>query len=456
MLYRSERQKNAEWKSEEKRKKMVKVDEEAMLAGEGGSSVLMTCVTMVKTSIGTGALALPFTYARGGVVPTVLMLVFLAAWNEFCGLRLIGCMSLLSPGEKNAYEASTESRLAALARVALGGSVGAALVEIVFFCLVFGIVTSYLVAAHDTLSAYSSLGNKDVYVAALLALPLTQARDVGKLAPVAMFGLFALFAAFAVTLFYCYYDINDRSLNWLGPEKDALSTWASGFGVLSFSFGVVPLAPQFAESMRDPKDFKVAQRYALALTVFVYIILGVSVAFLDPNVPGNVLGLLPAGAPPALVAKVTVGLVCVASTPIPVVAAAEIIEKKVTHKRTAGFIARTLLLFGSAFAADKVPDFALVVSIVGAATVSFLSFVLPLLLHLSLLLRQKTRSRRRNTTDTTRLLPYSDDHNITTRTILLDLIALIFGIIVVLFATALVTANAIHHPPHQTTPPSSP
>jgi len=439
-------------------------------------------VTMVKSSVGTGVLALPYAFARGGLLSTSLTLVLLAAWNEFCGLRLIACVGLLSPEERRRYE--RESPLEALARAALG-SRGATAVEGIFLTLVFGVTTSYLVAAHDTVN----LGRRGLFVAAALSLPLTCVSDVGKLAPAAVLGLVALGACFAITVFYCLVQKTrgDGSPRLYSGTPRA---WASGFGVLSFCFGLVPIVPQFANSMREPRDFPVAQRTSLAATVVIYLCLGILVACLDPNVPGNVLYELPSTTA-ALAARCTVGLVCVASAPLPVVAGADIVEKRFksfsplksssssskstknysknsTSSSTTflatdseaqaeaggafaaegrnsllhfffGFLVRASILFGAAFVAYFVPEFAVVVSVVGAATVSFLSFVLPPLIHLRLL-RRRSESFLETTTSP---VAAKDDAKVRRSAVIVDLVAVVLGAVVVLFATSLVTADAV-------------
>lgn len=105
----------------------------------GSTSTVMTIVSMVKTSIGTGVLAVPHAFATGGVCAMSATLVVLAVWNEWSGYRLLECKGLLSLSERSTLIRSSEGPLAALTRV-VGGGVIATAVDAVFVILVLGVV----------------------------------------------------------------------------------------------------------------------------------------------------------------------------------------------------------------------------------------------------------------------------------------------------------------------------
>ena len=406
------------------------------------TTTLMMGVTLCKTSIGTGVLALPYTFGRGGVVTMGVTLMLLAWWNEWCGLKVMESVALLSPLEKRRYDSSRESPFATLMRAAVG-SVGAYVVDVVFVILVFGVVTSYLVAAHDSAGPVldeivGDVGRADVFAAALFSLPLTLVSDIGQLAPVAILGLGALIFAFSTIVYYL--QPSDEKLEWW-IAGDA-SAWASGFGVMSFCFGLVPIVPQFVAAMEHPSEFKPAQRGALMVTVLIYLVLGIVVAYLDPSVPGNVLFELPPTAPAALAARTTIGIVCIASAPLPVVAGAEIMEKHIPPFFGLGFSLRVLLLFSAAFVADKVPEFAVVVAVVGAAAVSFLSFVLPPVIHFRLLAKRQRRHRQSLSLPNVKQDSVDDPRHLR-GLLILDAVFSVLGLLVVVFVTALVTSQAI-------------
>lgn len=300
-----------------------------------------------------------------------------------------------------------------------------------------------MVACHDMIApCLGSDSRLDIVVAATLCYPLTTVRDIGRLAPVGAVGLGCLAVAFCAVVWFTETDSQQQgNVNWTITNDP--TSLASGFGVLAYCFGIVPIVPQYAASMQDPAQFRYAQRVALATTTIVYTIVGVTVAALARgHVAGNVLDDLPSTFVAAIV-RLAMAAVCIVSAPVAVVVAAEIAEAKLTasslrHRLSIRF---AILGCGATFAV-AMPSFSLVVSVVGAGAVSFLSFVLPPLVHVSLVLR----SRRVLRDDKGASLPSvcaSDKHAPAPRSVVfLDAIASIVGIIVVILATTL-TARAV-------------
>lgn len=415
--------------------------DEAPPARSGGASFTMIVVTMLKVCVGTGVLAVPHAFSEGGVLPSFVMLFALLCWNDWSANRLVDCRALLDARECAAHASQTvESPLAALARVA-GGPRTAVAVEACLALLMFGVATAYFVAAHDFLGATPAAGflarapgGADVFGVAALAFPLSLVEDLGALAYAGAAGLGAIFVSFCCI---AEYGLAARAevgwaasddFRWYAP-RDAPAL-AAGFGVLAYCFGVPPLALQLEASMAEPRSFKRAQRLALGTAFLAYAATGAGVARLfdglpgTPTVAGNVLDDLPRdggwGAPPAIV-RVAMALVCVFSAPLGIVSCGQIFEARLgpptpTKRR----LVRGGITFGAAAVASALPVFALVVALVGCLAVSLLSFVLPPVLHLQLLLRGGGRGA----------------------TLALDGIAIVVGVVVVVFTTFL-TARSV-------------
>ncbi|KAJ8613484.1 hypothetical protein CTAYLR_002144 [Chrysophaeum taylorii] len=365
-------------------------------------------------------------------------LVALAAWNEWCGLRLLACRELLSKRDREQLR-STESPLAALSRVAAGPA-SATVVDVAFVFLVLGVVTSYMIACHDMLAptlapVFPGLvaARRDIFAAAALCLPLTMVRDIGRLAPASVVGLACLAVSCVAVVAFAWTTGRDDGPGTILWSVSATPTdLASGFGVLSYCFGIVPLAPQFEASMRRPSDFKQAQRVSLAISCVVYAIVGVLVSTLysrkGGGVSGNFLDNLP-HTPIAAAVRVAMAVVCIFSAPFAVVAAAQVAHAKLGRSGVYDRLAvRTLILAIAASIAAACPSFALVISVVGSGAVSFLSFVLPPLLHWRFLGRRRQQQQ---------VSPAATEFQST-----LDLLAFGVGTVVVLFATSLTGASA--------------
>lgn len=67
---------------------------------EQRASTRAIIITLLKVCVGTGVLAVPRSFARGGVATMALTLVVLVLWNEWCARRLLECRSLLTPRER--------------------------------------------------------------------------------------------------------------------------------------------------------------------------------------------------------------------------------------------------------------------------------------------------------------------------------------------------------------------
>lgn len=403
---------------------------------EGTTSTTMTVLGMTKASIGMGFLAVPHALATGGVSGMVAMLIGLAVWNEWSGYRLLECRRLLTASEHVGLVRSGRGPLASLAFVA-GGPASATIVDTMFVFLVVGVVTSYMVACHDTISNVISW-DYDAFIFAALCFPITLVRDIGRLAGVGAVGLCCIAASFTVVI--ATTEPAQQRVLWTVSTNP--TDLAQGFGVLAYCYGIVPLVPQYEASMMRPRHFRAAQVAAYAVTTTVYAVVGVAVvALANGDCSGNILDDLPANAT-ATAVRLAMAAVCVVSAPIGVVAAAEILQSRLGCSALGVRLAlRATLLLTGATLAVALPSFALIVSVVGAGTITFLSFVLPPAIHARL-------ARRRWRTagllkDARRTLAAAEEEAPLTRSdVLLDDAAAAFGLGICLLATAL-TGNAV-------------
>mmetsp|Transcript_25394 Transcript_25394/g.53523 ORF Transcript_25394/g.53523 Transcript_25394/m.53523 type:complete len:511 (-) Transcript_25394:193-1725(-) len=170
---------------------------------------------------------------------------------------------------------------------------------------------------------------------------------------------------------------------------EGVSKW---FGCIVFSFGIVPLTFNFRESMAEPEKLPRTAMISMSLVGVCYIIIGLSFLYLFPNIENDLLAEIPSTGLLATTTRLAMILVAMASTPLLVVPCGEIIEGKITKSantngRTAApsktlmIIIRTCILLVTVSIAVKLPGFVSVLSFVGCAAVSMVSFVLPPGLH---------------------------------------------------------------------------
>ena len=162
-----------------------------------------------------------------------------------------------------------------------------------------------------------------------------------------------------------------------------ISHW---FGICVFGYGIVPLTYNLQESMKEPHRFVGASALSLLGVAVAYIVLGVGLYALCPHLTADVLAEIPnAGLLPTLTRLAMTGTV-VATAPLLIVPCAELLEGKfdVGHHRTAVRFALAGLSVGVAV---LLPGFVQVLSFVGCFCVATVSFIMPPLLHLRLLMR---------------------------------------------------------------------
>ena len=103
-----------------------------------GATVLQTTINVVKVCIGTGVLALPFTFAQGGILSSIVILLVVAKWNILSVNMLLDCeqyvlrLESISRRMRGVHlrdePVSNESPMSKISRYALG-SAGVLLTE---------------------------------------------------------------------------------------------------------------------------------------------------------------------------------------------------------------------------------------------------------------------------------------------------------------------------------------
>jgi amino acid permease len=443
------------------------------LSARGSATVVETILNLAKTCMGTGCLALPFAAQQGGLLLFIFGTYGIAAWNCYAVQRLcqskdhVSMFSAKRPtlsttvthdndsdvetinDDRDAMSpSSTEGSLfiqqvapppgtATLGKVgwyALG-PVGLKMVDVMLVTLLLGIVVTYQDAMqsflHDT-PFTTSWKAIDATIIALIVAPLSVVPDTGYLAKASAFGLTILGLALAVIAGngILYYDTTTslfHSLHWL--PQDGITGISRWFGCLVFGFGVVPMTFNYQEAMAEPTKIVQANNVALSGVATLYILIGIFLSILYPNIPGDVLHELPpTGIIPTLT-RLTMVLVVLATAPLILVPCAELIEGKIIHQisllgsggrgHSAGHrlrsndiekeqIVKVLVRFGLSLATAGVsvgiPSFVAALSLVGCFCVALVSFGIPPLLHFVLIIRKRRSKCKHYWVDTVMLV----------------------------------------------------
>ena len=354
--------------------------------GNGGASFWGTVANVAKICIGTGILALSYAFAHGGLLFSPVVLVAIAIWNDWSVGCLLACEARLpADAAQRLSRVSTYSRIAWAAL----GNTGIYLVEGMLMVTIFGVCTAYIIFSEQLLGASPlSLGSEaaNALACALVVFLPSLSKDVSYLVPLSNIGLFVLMAV-VCSMFYVgatgETHAENRAVDLLPASFRGFAVY---FGVAVYCFGGTPLMFPVKESMEDQraKSFRRAHQMALLLTSLAYCVVGVGLAVVFARtaggVPANLLQVLPRESRLASVLRLSFLVVTLLTLPLNFVPLAQLVEGKVF--RDGGSVAQTcalrlLLLAVVVAVAAAVPDFGLVVSLLGCFSVTVLSFVLP-------------------------------------------------------------------------------
>jgi amino acid permease len=436
----------------------------SFVSRQGSATVSETMTNMTKTCMGTGCLALPYAAQEGGALLYVFGLFGIALWNVYASKRLCDCWELLffmkdgdtkdsttrghtsiqnGNGNENVVStgdaagagdiptsttsASTSSRpltppppqgtaaLGTIAWYALG-PMGLVVLDALTVLLLMGIIVAYNDAIRSFLQGTPFTTDNDVLDAifiAFLIAPLSVVPDMGYLTKTSAAGLGVLGAALFIVAAYGVYNNHDdthettttmaeTSLQWF--PRQGLAGVSHWFGCTVFGFGIVPLTLNFRESMAEPARLPYATLFALLLVAALYIVIGIGLLALYPNIESDVLSQLPREGWLPVVTRLAMVVVVVATAPLLIVPCAEIIEGKLLLHGTPAAgpgpgeqqqhppiseRSKVVVRFGICFVTVAIsvgiPEFVGVLTFVGCFCVAFVSFCIPPTLHLVLL-----------------------------------------------------------------------
>jgi amino acid permease len=427
---------------------------------QGSATVSETMTNMTKTCMGTGCLALPYAAQEGGLLLYIFGLFGIALWNVYASKRLCDCWELLffmkendtkdnttkghtsiqngnenvhadgaddatGAGDNPASSTSTPSQplsppppqgtaaLGTIAWYALG-PMGLVVLDALTVLLLMGIIVAYNDAIRSFLQGTPFTTDNDILDAifiAFLIAPLSVVPDMGYLTKTSAAGLGVLGAALFIVAAYGVYSNDDdthetatnmaeTSLQWF--PRQGLSGVSHWFGCTVFGFGIVPLTLNFRESMAEPGRLPYATLFALLLVAALYIVIGIGLLALYPNIESDVLSELPREGWLPIVTRLAMVIVVVATAPLLIVPCAEIIEGKLLLHGAPSAVpgeqqqlppiserSKVVVRFGICFVTVAIsvgiPEFVGVLTFVGCFCVAFVSFCIPPTLHLVLL-----------------------------------------------------------------------
>jgi amino acid permease len=288
--------------------------------------------------------------------------------------------------EKNRFPPPGTSIMGQVAWAAFGKH-GLEISDVLLFVLLMGVLVTYVVAATSFLSDTPlSLGRAvNAIVSGGIMLCLALVPDVGHLAQASAVGLLILLATFLVIAGYGVVDEDNTTPAIIPTWPASLTGLCQWFGVVVFGFGVVPLTYNFRSSMSRPEKMTFATSVALFSVAVAYIIMGVGLLYVYPELEGDVLHELPTTGVLPVITRLAMVWVVVVTAPLLLIPCGDLLEGKFCQSKGNHDLA---MRFGVMIVAIGIallfPSFVQVLSLVGCACVGTVGFILPPLFHLKL------------------------------------------------------------------------
>jgi amino acid permease len=332
-------------------------------------------------------------------------------------------------------ELSTESTISRIAYLCFGTS-GKSLIFYAITSLMFGVCTSYQVAASTFItgdpfllslmspvtslvgiSTVADIGRFTSFLSFIVLYPLCVSfGNVNLLSKFSAMGLGAIVVTFLVILIPHIFTHGVTFMNGANPLTIAslfpqsVSAVSQTFGIFSFSFGITPVIFSVKETMRAPSAFKKCATSALTLVFASYVVLGDGTALLlrpegvdEPSLKGDVLSQLPSNYVllSSFVRLMMCFVVCV-SYPLCLIPCSEMIDRRLAEvttnevsndvdsllekkKERRRKVIKTLLILSTTALSTLIPSFVLIVSLIGCFNVGVVSYIIPPLFHLRML-----------------------------------------------------------------------
>ena len=339
--------------------------------------------------MGAGAFALPWAFARGGVVLTPFVLVFSGVISLYTLSVLVRTQNLAVA--ENVATSEEVGSYAGVAKASLGG-LGDKICRVMNGVTCFGICCAYLVFIANTLEStpmFKGWASKTlIYAITPVMVALSWLRELGGVSLISAFGNFTVVLGMSFVTWYASALITPASVGALPVSN--LGAFSAFFGPVAFLFFTHFSMPGIRGGMAEPDRFFSAAFVGFAMCTVVSIAFGAycAVAF-GPSVASVVVAMLEGNA----VATIVKLLLCanLLST-FPIVARSGfLILEDLAHAHTnpeamkAGkelpapmaLTLRSMSVVLAALCAASVPNFGAVIGIVGGFCCSVLTLVLP-------------------------------------------------------------------------------
>lgn len=353
-----------------------------------GLTVLTAAIFVVGEMAGSGVLSLPKAVLDAGWFGLVMILLC-AVMSAYTGVILGRCWTILQDRFEE-YREQTRYPYPAIGYEAFG-NVGRYLVSFCVNATLFGVGTVFLLIASENIEELLASVHKDVSFCILLpfiALCLWPITWLGTPKDFWVVGIMAM-AATATACFCMFVQIlvdRDPHHKPAYPSTDFGKFFLS-FGVILFAFGGHAAFPTVQHDMKEPKKFSKSVAIAYSIIVCMYFPVSAAGYFVyGENNKDSILSVVSDSwlrtiALILITVHLVMGFIIVINPFSQEVEDLLQIDKKFNWKRV---INRTVVVASILFVAESIPQFGVILGLIGGSTVTFLTFVFPSLFYLKL------------------------------------------------------------------------
>lgn len=396
----------------------------------GITSPVKMVANIFVSFIGAGMLGLPFAYKESGIMEGAIIMALVGYLSVSAMLMLVDCKyAILSSGgraggrsiimetkvplippdstddedddERHPPIPSTDLTYGDVGLYALGPG-GKRLVDIAIVVSQLGFCCGYLIYLCKNLNTYVSGVSQQLWL--LFLLPplyfLTLLRHLNKLA---IFSLFAQFSNVLALTVVFWFDFSHSEEVPFTPKEFSIKGFPFFFAVAIYCYEgagmILSLEESMAEHMRD--KFRSIFVCTMGGLTTLYICFGVSgYASFGPHTMDIITLNLPHGQGSiidfAAVVKICLGVSLFFTYPMMLFPVTHLLDKSLgfTSAPHRGNVVRLVLVAMTGLVVSAVPNFAVLMSLIGATCCTLLAFILPAAFHLSIFRQRLTRRQR--------------------------------------------------------------
>eukprot|EP00124_Ichthyophonus_hoferi_P003082 Ihof_evm5s246 gene=Ihof_evmTU5s246 len=356
--------------------------EKEFLEGQPESSPTQSFINLVKVSIGTGIITIPYGFSKGGILAGTLLIVFIAIANFVSVYWLIKCYGNVSP-KAIIYTKSSYSAVGWEA----GGRWGAFSVDLAIVITSVGAAISYLIFIENTMFDVSQALSKAqwVLIGIIPLIYLICLDDLAFLTWVSIGGIMALIVGYGSVFGY---GIMTQTFTITPGDMFIPKGVPQMFSLLVFSCCYPCVFFPIYEQMRKKNDAEFFRMLlaALVVTVALFSVVGIVSMGLykEAGVQEIIINNLPKHSIFANIMRCALSLVILFSYPLAFFIFNQVVGRHSMQlvsgqraKRIMDLSSRIMGLLLSSVIAIVFPNLADVVSLLGAFSVSYLCFVFP-------------------------------------------------------------------------------